>query len=69
VARSTEYATVRRAGQNSTVLSGDSVEEVSALKELPGRDFVVTGSQPAGGPGSVVLRTVGDAEVVAVWVE
>ena len=29
---------------NSTVLSGDPVEEVRALKELPGRDIVVTGS-------------------------
>ena len=30
--------------QNSTVLSGDPVEEVRALKELPGQDIVVTGS-------------------------
>jgi dihydrofolate reductase len=30
--------------QNSTVLSGDPVEEVGALKEKPGRDIVVTGS-------------------------
>ena len=30
--------------QNSTVLSGDPVEEVHALKELPGQDIVVTGS-------------------------
>ncbi len=29
---------------NSTVLSGDPVEEVRALKERPGRDIVVTGS-------------------------
>ena len=30
--------------QNSTVLSGDPVESVRALKEAPGRDIVVTGS-------------------------
>jgi dihydrofolate reductase len=30
--------------QNSTVLSGDPVEEVRALKEQPGRDIVTTGS-------------------------
>jgi dihydrofolate reductase len=30
--------------QNSTVLSGDPVEEVRALKEQPGQDIVVTGS-------------------------
>ena len=30
--------------QNSTVLSGDPVEEVRALKDKPGRDIVVTGS-------------------------
>jgi dihydrofolate reductase len=30
--------------QNSTVLSGDPVAEVRALKEQPGRDIVVTGS-------------------------
>jgi dihydrofolate reductase len=30
--------------QNSTVLSGDPVVEVRALKEEPGRDIVVTGS-------------------------
>jgi dihydrofolate reductase len=30
--------------QNSTVLSGDPVEEVRALKERPGQDIVVTGS-------------------------
>lgn len=30
--------------QNSTVLSGDPVVEVAALKELPGKDIVVTGS-------------------------
>ena len=30
--------------QNSTVLSGDPVDEVRALKEQPGRDIVVTGS-------------------------
>jgi dihydrofolate reductase len=30
--------------QNSTVLSGDPVEEVRALKEQPGNDIVVTGS-------------------------
>jgi dihydrofolate reductase len=30
--------------QNSTVLSGDPVEEVRALKKQPGRDIVVTGS-------------------------
>ena len=30
--------------QNSTVLSGDPVEEVRALKDRPGRDIVVTGS-------------------------
>jgi dihydrofolate reductase len=30
--------------QNSTILSGDAVEEVRALKEQPGRDIVVTGS-------------------------
>lgn len=29
---------------NSTVLSGDPVAEVAALKRLPGRDIVVTGS-------------------------
>jgi len=32
------------AWQNSTVLSGDPVEEVRALKEQPGKDIVVTGS-------------------------
>jgi dihydrofolate reductase len=32
------------AWQNSTVLSGDPVEEVRALKERPGQDIVVTGS-------------------------
>jgi dihydrofolate reductase len=32
------------AWQNSTVLSGDPVEEVRALKEQPGQDIVVTGS-------------------------
>ena len=30
--------------QNSTILSGDPIEEVRALKEEPGRDIVVTGS-------------------------
>ncbi len=30
--------------QNSTVLTGDPVEEVRALKAMPGRDIVVTGS-------------------------
>lgn len=30
--------------QNSTVLSGDPVEEVRALKERPGQDIVITGS-------------------------
>ncbi len=30
--------------QNSTVLSGDPVQEVGALKEKPGQDIVVTGS-------------------------
>lgn len=30
--------------RNSTVLSGDPVEEVRALKEQPGQDIVVTGS-------------------------
>jgi dihydrofolate reductase len=30
--------------QNSTVLSGDAVEEVRALKEQPGQDIVATGS-------------------------
>lgn len=30
--------------QNSTVLSGDAVEQVRALKNAPGRDIVVTGS-------------------------
>ena len=30
--------------QNSTVLAGDPVEEVRALKERPGQDIVVTGS-------------------------
>lgn len=30
--------------QNSTVLAGDPVSEVRALKEQPGRDIVVTGS-------------------------
>lgn len=30
--------------ENSTVLSGDPVTEVRALKEAPGRDIVVTGS-------------------------
>ena len=30
--------------QNSTILAGDPVEEVRALKERPGRDIVVTGS-------------------------
>jgi dihydrofolate reductase len=30
--------------QNSTILSGDAVEETRALKEKPGRDIVVTGS-------------------------
>jgi dihydrofolate reductase len=30
--------------QNSTVLSGDPVQEVHALKEQPGKDIVVTGS-------------------------
>jgi dihydrofolate reductase len=30
--------------QNSTILSGDPVAEVGALKEQPGRDIVVTGS-------------------------
>lgn len=30
--------------QNSTVLSGDPVEQVRALKEQPGQDIVVTGS-------------------------
>jgi len=32
------------ARQHSTVLSGDPVEEVLALKEKPGQDIVVTGS-------------------------
>ncbi|RZS43683.1 dihydrofolate reductase [Herbihabitans rhizosphaerae] len=32
------------AWQNTTVLSGDPVAEVRALKEQPGRDIVVTGS-------------------------
>ena len=30
--------------ENSTVLSGDPVEEVRALKQQPGKDIVVTGS-------------------------
>lgn len=30
--------------ENSTILSGDPVAEVEALKERPGRDIVVTGS-------------------------
>ena len=30
--------------ENSTILSGDAVEEVRELKEKPGRDIVVTGS-------------------------
>jgi len=30
--------------QNSTILSGDPVEKVGALKEQPGQDIVVTGS-------------------------
>jgi dihydrofolate reductase len=30
--------------ENSTVLSGDPVDEVSALKEQPGQDIVLTGS-------------------------
>ena len=30
--------------QNTTILSGDPVEEVRALKERPGKDIVVTGS-------------------------
>jgi hypothetical protein len=30
--------------QNSTVLSGDPIEEIRALEEQPGRDIVVTGS-------------------------
>jgi len=30
--------------QNSTVLSGDIVEQVRSLKEQPGKDIVVTGS-------------------------
>ena len=30
--------------QNSTVLSGDAVEEASALKSQPGKDIVLTGS-------------------------
>jgi len=30
--------------QNSTVLSGDAVEQASALKSLPGKDIVLTGS-------------------------
>jgi dihydrofolate reductase len=30
--------------QNSTVLSGDPVDQVEALKEQPGHDIVVTGS-------------------------
>ena len=30
--------------QNSTVLSGDAVEEVTALKNADGKDIVVTGS-------------------------
>ncbi|WP_027341598.1 dihydrofolate reductase family protein [Hamadaea tsunoensis] len=30
--------------QNSTVLSGDAVEQVRSLKEQPGKDIVVTGS-------------------------
>ena len=32
------------AWQNSTIVSGDVVEETRALKETPGRDIVVTGS-------------------------
>jgi dihydrofolate reductase len=30
--------------QNSTILSGDIIEEVRSLKEQPGKDIVVTGS-------------------------
>jgi dihydrofolate reductase len=30
--------------QNSTVLSGDPLQEIGALKEQPGQDIVVTGS-------------------------
>lgn len=30
--------------QNSTILSGDPVAEIGALKEQPGRDIVITGS-------------------------
>ena len=30
--------------ENSTVFSGDPVDEVSALKEQPGQDIVLTGS-------------------------
>jgi dihydrofolate reductase len=32
------------AWENSTVLTGDAVEEVSALKSRPGKDIVLTGS-------------------------
>jgi dihydrofolate reductase len=32
------------AWENSTILSGDAVEEVRALKEQPGKDIVLTGS-------------------------
>ena len=32
------------AWQNSTILSGDPVKEIRALKEQPGQDIVVTGS-------------------------
>ncbi len=30
--------------QNSTILSGDPVQEIKALKEQPGKDIVITGS-------------------------
>lgn len=30
--------------QNSTILSGDPISEIRALKEQPGRDIVITGS-------------------------
>lgn len=30
--------------QNSTILSGDAISEIRALKEAPGRDIVLTGS-------------------------
>lgn len=50
--------------QNSTVLSGDPVEQVSKLKAQPGRDIVLTGSIGLGH----TLITAGLVDEYRLWI-